>query len=66
MNQREVHTGCWGHLGMCEKHDKDKPVRSASDVLACISPVSATLQAFFDWFQASQIYLRARMPHIID
>ena len=66
MNQREVHTGCRGHLGMCEKHDKDKPVRSASDVLAGISPVSATLQAFFDWFQASQIYLRARMSHIID
>lgn len=41
----------WG----CVKiYDKDKPIHSAGDALAC---VSATLQALLDWLQVSQIHL---------
>lgn len=32
----QVHTVCRGHLGMCEKHDEDKPIHSAVHVLTCV------------------------------
>lgn len=44
----------WG----CVKiYDKDKPIHSAGDALACTACVSASLQALLDWLQVFQIHL---------
>lgn len=48
-----------GDVWKTQKTLKDKPIHSAVDVLACTAHVSALLQAFLNWFQVSQIYLRA-------
>lgn len=64
MNQYELQHSWSTHRLLGPSGDAWKPrlrqtLHSAVDVLACTVYVSATLQAFLDWLQVSQIHLRA-------